>query len=232
MKILFFLTFLSFSGVCILFSQNKPVFFVGFNSSQGYDDNALYSFYQESITDSYYLGIKQKIGKNVLFYNKTTFIMNTDQKITSKMADLRVYKLTDYLSLSVNLNEKSSFKFYTLPQFDLGTGKVTFKTNNIIEYKLKLTGFQFRTYYKNNLNMIENEPVKHNIVSCFYWTVKNMEFIKFKSGVSIYIQNNLDSAKYILPVYKSSINFEMAIDFNKLKFDEVFENNEDFDEMQ
>ena len=227
MKIFIFFAF--FSCVLSLNSIEKPVLKSGSHSYVNFNKNDNYDLYPSSIKDTVYASISEDFNDYFTFKYKTEFDYSNYNKYVSDIDDLNSLAFVNHISFYVNIPECNSFLFYLRPGMKYQYGERYFTDTAVIQYKLKLKYFSFVTYYSNRFMLKEKEFIYHKFNLSFYWSIPSKNFLKFKTSVNVTLQNPLYEMKDFSPLDNIGFSFEMAIDFNKVNFEEVFKQDEDED---
>ncbi len=219
----------------IINSTEKPKIKTGISSSGYYKkhDNQE-TFYPSSLCDKLFFSIEDKLTDFFKFRHKIDLYSYDYNKYSSNIEDLKSIKFNNTLDLLFIL-PNNKIKLTTKPMIYYKYGEIQFKQMNKIQYNLDLKNFSFKTYYSHLYNFKKDELLIHNISCAFYWNFPKHNFIKFKSEVSVYLQHYTEKyeerMKNISIIKNTKINFEIAIDFNKINFYDLFDNNNKDDEF-
>lgn len=225
----------------ILISKNfinpieKPKIKTGISSYEYYkkqkDQETLYP---SSISDKLFFSIEEKLTDYFKFGYKIDFSTYDYNKYSSNLENLKAITFNNTLNL-LFMSQKNEIKLTTKPMLYYKYGEIQFKQMNKIQYKLDLKNFSFKTYYSHQYNFKKDELFYHNIACAFYWNLPKHNFIKFKSEISVYLQhyteNYEEKMKEISIIKSTKFNFEIAIDFNKINFYELFDKKNNDDEF-
>lgn len=225
--IVFFIFVVSFD----LFSIEKPIIKFGSKSNNYFCYDAKNSlFYPSSISDNFYFYIFERINYHFSFKYKIEILYKNINKYTTNLDELRTIKLNNYLSFDIKINKNNSISIVTSPILDNYEGEFFFKNINKFSYSFKKDNFTFKTIYSNNYLLKKNEKFNHNGSFLFYFKFPKVDYIKYKCELSFYFEHYIYEYKEISPLKKMNFSFEVAIDFNKIDFETLFDNkNEEFD---
>ena len=221
----------------IIYSIDKPKIRTGITSYGFYKLSELYendTIYPSTLYDKSFFSIEEKLFDFFKYRYRTDFLTYDYNKYNSNMENLKSIACYNTLDLYLILT-KNEIKISTKPMMYYKYGETYLKLMNKIQYKLDLKNFVFRTYYSHLYTFKDDEIFYHNVSFAFFWNLPKKDFLKFKSEVNIYLQHYTDDfkndLKKISPLKSVKFNFELAIDFNKIDFKEIFnkdESEEDF----
>jgi len=191
----------------------------------------LKSIYLYSTKDIVFLSLREEISDWFYFYHRVEFEYKRTNKYLKEMDDLKNIQLRNDLKFNFNLGRYNRLIFYFSPVFT-SNSKNIFKMSNKVEYRLSLKNFLFQTYYSHNFKFKEGEIFNHRLNFSFYYSIPKREFVKFKTSLNIDLQHYVYETKYIFPLKNINCRFEVAFDFNKKSFTEIFDNKEEFEEEE
>ena len=207
-----------------VFGVKKPLLKSGFLSNC---DLKLLSnekfIYPSSLKDAIFISFQEELSDYFSFYHKIEFEYKNSNKFTKDIDDLRNITLRNSIKFDFTINKSNKILFYTTPIF-VSNSENIFKITNKIEYKLNLLYFNFNAYYSNSFTFKENELLNHKINIIFYFSIPKKTFIKYKTSLSVELQNYIYERKNISPLKDVNFSFEVAFDFNNKSFDEIFNN--------
>lgn len=192
------------------------------------------SIYPSTIYDKLFFSIEEKLSDYFKYKYRVDFYAYDYNKYSSNLENLKSIAFYNGLDLFFIL-KKNEIKITTKPMLYYKYGEIYLKLIDKVQYKLDFKNFEFKTYYSNLYTFREDELFYHNLSLAFFWNLPKKDFMKFKSEVSVYLQhyiNDFENTGKKVPILKSiKFNFELAIDFNKIEFDEIFnkdDNDDDF----
>lgn len=214
----------------ILFSIEKPVLKTGLNSNGNFSIfDKTNDIYPTLLKDCFYFSFEEIFCKYFSFKHKIDFDYTNYYKYTKNIDDLSGFNLNNYLTLNFNIWKNNSITFYDKISYLKDDKNYLYKNLSIIQYKLNLKYFNFKFYYSNQFLFENKELMHHKFYTGFYWSSSKYNFLKFKSTLSVNLQNYIFIQKEISVLKSFSSSFEIAIDFNKINFEKLFDTN-DFDE--
>ncbi|OHD21768.1 MAG: hypothetical protein A2Y34_12405 [Spirochaetes bacterium GWC1_27_15] len=212
----------------LIFCVDKPIIKTGLNSTTNLqlvkENNSLYP---EKFQDMVYLSFEEKISKYFSFRHKIDFQWSQTNKATKNLSELTSFLLNNSIYLNFAINDKNKINIFTKPIMDIEKNQPSFKATNKIEYRLSLQNFLFSVYYSHNFAIKQNELFNHKLNFSFYWNFTKLEFVKFKTTFNINFQHYIFENKYVFPIKSGNLSFEVAIDFNKTDFNELFDKKEE-----
>lgn len=210
------------------YSIEKPTIKTGINS---YGFFGLYNddqMYPTTLKDDLFTVFQERFSSFFSFRHRTDLFITSYNKYSDNLEDLKSMLLFNTICLNFYPAKKNEITFMTKPMVYYYNSERYFKLMDKIQYKLNFNNFIFKTSYSHQYSFKINEIFYHNYSAGFYWKIPKKEFIKFKTLITIYFQHYVnDNRKNISPVKSAVFNFEIAIDFNKLSFEELFDKNED-----
>lgn len=231
----FLITMILILSVNFINPIEKPKIITGINSNGSYglieDDNEIYNYsiYPSTISDNIFFSIEEKITCFFKYKHKISFYTYDYNKYSSNLENLKSVVFKTTLDLFIIPQKNNEIKLTANPMIYYKSGEIYLKLRNKIQYELDLKNFLFKTYYSNLYSFKEDEIFYHNIAFNFCWSPNKYNFIKFKSGINIFLQHYIndfyDKLKETSLLKSVKFNFEIAIDFNKVDFDEVFNKN-------
>jgi len=220
--ILFFILIICYN----IFSIERPLIKTGYKSYAYfyYDD---FLFYPYSISDNFYFYFQQKFNSHFTLKHKIEVLYVNNNRYTSNLNELDIVKLYNSLIFDITINKHNSLLIITKPILDNQKMEFFFKNQNKITYSLKFENFNFKINYSNNYILKQKEKFNHNISFLFYFNFKKVDFIKYKCELSFDFQHYIYENLTISQLKKANLIFEVAIDFNKMDFSTLFENEND-----
>ena len=224
---IFFIVIISYNFFCI----DRPLIKLG-SKSLG---NFYYSrdkdlFYPYEISDNFYFYLQEKFNFYFTLKYKFDFFYIDKNKYSKNLTDLVILKINNYFIFDININKNNSFYLSVVPIIEKDDNEVLFKNRNKLSYSLKFKNFNFKLSYSNNYLLKKNEKFNHNLSFLFYFNFPKVDFIKYKCELVCYFQHYIYKDLFITPFNKAIFSFEVAIDFNKIDFENLFNNkNEEAD---
>ncbi len=223
-----------FLSINYIESIEKPKIRTGINSNGSYkltEEDC--SLYPTTLSDNLFFSIEEKLSIFFKYRHKIDFYTYDYNKYSSNLENLKSIVLKNSLDLFFIPQKNNEVKLTTNPSLYYKYGEIYLRLMDKIQYKLDLKYFLFKTYYSHLYTFKDDELFNHNIAFAFYWIPGKYDFIKFKSEINIYLQHYIndfnDMQKDVSFIKCVKLNFEIAIDFNKVDFDEVFNKNDEDD---
>lgn len=207
-------------------SINKP--FIKFGSrSLGYFFYNLNKnlFYPSSNFDNFYFYLEEKINFYFTFKYRFDFFYIDKNKYTNDINNLIILKANNYLGFNININKNNSFYILISPMIEKEKDQFLFRNKNKFDYLLKVKNFNFKFSYSNSYLLKEKEKLNHNFSMLFYFSFPELDFIKYKLELSCYFQHYIFEDIVISPLNRAIFSFEVAIDFNRIDFEDIFNSN-------
>ena len=218
-----------------IYSINKPKIRTGLTSNGFYKlskSKEEQSLYPSKLYDKLFFSIEEKLSDFLKYRYKVDFYTYDYNKYNSNLENLKSIAFYNTIDLFL-IFSKNEIKTSTKPMVYYKYGEIYLKLMNKLQYKLDLKNFSFKTYYSHLYTFKDNELFYHNISIAFFWSLPEKDFMKFKTEINVYLQHYIenfqDTTKNISPLKSVKFNFELAVDFNKIKFEEVFKNDENED---
>ena len=178
--------------------------------------------------DNYYFVFEERFTDFFKVRQRTDYFYTNYNKYSDNIGNLRSLIIHNSVNLIFNLSKQNEVQFLSKPMYYYMYGEKYFKLMNKIQYSLSFSNFTFKVSYGNQYTFRDNELFYHNMSMLFYWSPKKADFIKFKSYLTVYFNHNInESEKSIFPLKQASINLEIALDFNKINFEDFFEKKEE-----
>jgi hypothetical protein len=197
--------------------------------SYGYFDlkeESYRSLYPSSFKDRLFFIFEEKLGDHYTFEHYVDLYFTNNNKYTDNIESLRSFQLDNTIVLTFNVNKFNQFRIYERPSFYYQNGERYIKQINKLQYRFGTKYFVFRCYYSNYINYKFDTPLYHYAYAGLYWSLPKAEHLKFKTSVCATLQHNVkDGSERLSPLRSLRINFEMAVDFNKIDLDELFDRN-------
>lgn len=226
--LIFFIQFISCNNLNAI---KKPQVMIGIKSSQNLKKEIDFDYvYPNSIGDMFYCSIEQKILK--IFNIKYLFNITYSQynKNVSNFSYLKNLNLKNYIYFSFKIPVSSKFnhslQLKLSPQYYSSAGENYYKMYNSLSYTFSIKNFKMLIQYSNQFSSRDKDSFKHKINFTFYWAFPKYDFIKFKGYLSLYFEHGLYNELDIFPLTKASFKFEVAFDFNKNSFEDIFTHNQ------
>jgi hypothetical protein len=217
---------LSISSVFILNSMEKPVILTGTSSTANMTSAKNSDIYPSIIKDSVYTSISEDFSDYFSMKERVDFEYESFNKYSEDPVNLNSCSFKSSTEFFFNFARANQFSLDIKPGFNYQNGEKHFTDSAIVQYRLDLKYFRFVTYYSNRFTLKKNELVYHKINFAFYWNIPEKEYIKFKCAFNVVLQNCIYESKNISPLKSLNFTMEMAIDFNRIDFDEVFDRSE------
>ncbi len=228
-KVFIFFTLLvgCYNAICI----DKPLIKFGSNSLTYLTYNLDKElFYPSSSSDNFYFYLYEKFNFHFALKYKLDFFYISKNRYSQEISELTILKINNYFVIKININKENSFYILISPMVEKNQDQFLFKNRNKFNYSLKIKNFNFKLTYTNSYLLKEKEKFNHNLSFLFYFNFPKAEFIKYKCELSFYFQHYIYENIIISPLNKALFSFEVAIDFNKITFEDLFNNkNEEID---
>jgi hypothetical protein len=216
-------------SLSMLNSIDKPLIKTGNSSYENFTlEKTEKSIYPSSIKDSVFISIDEKFHEYFTGKYKIQFDYTSNNKYSKDLENLYSFSMCNNLNLIFTLGV-NRLEFSIKPSLMNLYGDNYFKDYNMISYKLNIKNFMFTANYSNQFSINKNELILHKINFSFYWNFPEKEFLKFKSSVIVNLQNPLSENNTICTLKGFNINFEMAIDFNNINFENLFKDEDTAD---
>ena len=236
MKKLFLILFVLIPTLVI--AIKKPKIKIGINS-YGYFKllEEPESLYPSTLKDNIFFLIDETFSKFFRLKHRIDLYYSHYNKYNDNLEKLQGLIFNNTLNLYIQPQKNNQIQLCTKPMLYYKYGERYLKLMNKIQYRLLLKHFLFKTYYSHQYSFKPDELFYHNISLAFYWNFPKKKFMKFKTAITVYLQHYTDDKQkdVISPLKSARLNFEIAIDFNKIKFEDIFdkkENEDDFFEQQ
>lgn len=218
-----------FSSILMAYCFNKPVIRLGVISNENIKLLSYSNFiYPSVIKDSVFISFEEKLNKYFNLYHKVEFEYVNYNKFSSNLNVLRNIKISNNIKLDFNINHSNRIVIWCSPIFITHETKY-FKMSNKIEYKLSLRNFRFDTSYSNSFALKDDETMNHKLNWSFYFSMPKINFIKFKTSLTVTLENPINNNTAISPLKSLYFNFELALDFNNDTFEKIFNSKKDDD---
>ena len=188
------------------------------------------SLYPSTLKDNIFFSIYEAFCPLFQLRDKIEVFYSNYNKYSDDLENLLgvIFKNTLYLYIKPQKNNQ--IQIITKPMLYYQYGETYFKLMNKAQYKFSMKYFTFKTCYSHQFCLKPDELFYHNIFFAFYWNHPKTKFVKFKTSTTVYLQHYIDKNEDIVSPLKSvKFSFEVAIDFNKIDFEDVFDKKEDED---
>jgi hypothetical protein len=223
----FIFLIISLLNAFTILSIEKPEIKSGF-SSNGYflKEQDYEIFYPGTSYEKLYLLFTEPFCDYFKFTHKIDFYYYNYNKYDEDLSHLRSYIFANQFYLYFYILKFNEIIIQAKPEINYYNGETNILLYSYIQYKLKVDNFCFKIKYSNKYNSKPDTLLYHNIYLSFYWTHPKYDYIKYKTSVSIYLQNYTTGLyKEISYLKSASFNFEISVDFNKIDFEEIFDKN-------
>ncbi len=218
------------AGCCLLFSTEKPVLKTGFNTTGNFKSkNSSCDIYPETTYEKLYLSLDEKFSEFFRFYNRTDFYYYDYNKYNDNLSFLRSYMAASQFYLYFYAAKINEILLRMKPEVSYYGGNVVFSLESYIQYKLKIDNFCFKMKYSMQYSDKPGALFYHNFLFSFYWSHPKYDFIKYKTSLSVYFQHYTSGTKQAAFLKSTAFNFEIALDFNKVDYEDLFDKTENDD---